>query len=225
MFDKIQNGFTKEFVGKDMYPAEYVIRIFKGKYPRLNLNKDMFCSQSICDVGCGQGRNMFFLADCGFKEVCGVEITKELVDYVNGKMSGRVLAKVGKNSSIPFPDSYFDFILSWNACYYMDDDLCFDKNVYELSRIAKPGANLVCSIPKKSCFIYKGSDPSDKQGYRIIRKDPFNLRNGSVLRMFEDENDITASFSEYFRDFVFASVEDDCFGFDYHWHLMVCTRK
>ena len=42
-------------------PAEYVIRIFKGKYPRLNLIKNSFKNKKICDIGCGCGRHMIFL--------------------------------------------------------------------------------------------------------------------------------------------------------------------
>ena len=88
----------------------------------------------------------------------------------------------------------------------------------------KKGGVLIFSIPKKTCFIYKNSEEA-KPGYQIIRNDPFNLRNGEILRMFEGEKDIELSFSEYFKDFIFGSIHDDCFGFEYHWHIGTCIRR
>ena len=43
--------------------------------------------------------------------------------------------------------------------------------------------------------------------------------------MFEDEEEIKKTFSPEFKDFIFGSIEDDCFGLNYHWHLIVCKRK
>ena len=40
------------------YPAEYVIRIFKGSYPKLNFDKKSYDGKKICDIGCGVGRNL-----------------------------------------------------------------------------------------------------------------------------------------------------------------------
>ena len=76
----------------------------------------------------------------------------------------------------------------------------------------------------KTCFIYHSSEKL-KKGYRIIRNDPFNVRNGEILRMFENENEIQKEFSGYFKNFIFGSIHDDCFGYDYHWHLVVCQKK
>ncbi len=100
----------------------------------------------------------------------------------------------------------------------------FQEYVKEFARVLKKDGYLILSIPKSTCFIYKDSEEL-KKGYRIIKNDPFNIRNGEVLRMFSSESEIKESFSEYFKDFVFASIHDDCFGFDYHWHLAVCRKK
>lgn len=114
-----------------MYPAEYVIRIFKGKYPRLNLSKDSFKNKKICDVGCGDGRHLVFLRKCGF-DVYGVEITEKIVNKVkNNLLKAKIDAdvRVGTNDNIPFKDNYFDYLLSWNACYYMGKQSDFSKYV------------------------------------------------------------------------------------------------
>lgn len=45
-----------------MYPGEYVIRIFKGNYPRHSFNQSAFPDSSILDVGCGDGRHLVFFS-------------------------------------------------------------------------------------------------------------------------------------------------------------------
>ena len=100
----------------------------------------------------------------------------------------------------------------------------FDVYVEEFATCLKTDGYLVLSIPKKTCFIYHDSEQLN-DGYQIIRNDPFNLRNGEVLRMFENEDEIKNVFSKYFKNFIFGSIQDDCFGFDYHWHLVICQKK
>lgn len=220
--------WTKDILNeKEMaFPSEYVIRIFKGSYPRLNFDKSSYGDKKICDIGCGDGRNLILLNQCGF-DTYGVELTEEIVNKVTSdlnKLNVRSEIRVGTNQNIPFDDDFFDFLLSWNSCYYMGENRDFSTHVKEFSRILKKDGYLILSIPKKTCFIYHGSEKL-KDGYQIIRNDPFNIRNGEVLRMFEDEKEIENEFSKYFKNFIFASVHDDCFGFDYHWHLVICQKE
>lgn len=220
--------WKKVFIeGKMAYPSEYVIRIFKGSYPRLNFDKSLFIDKKICDMGCGDGRNLVLLKQCGF-EVYGVEIAKDIVSKVKSNLKGVGIdcdVKTGTNDNIPFEDEFFNYMLSWNSCYYMGEERDFNEYVKEFARILKPDAYLVLSIPKKTCFIYKDSEILNNKGYQIIRNDPFNVRNGAVLRMFKDEFEIKNVFSKYFKNFIFSSIHDDCFGFNYHWHLAVCQKK
>ena len=223
-----KNEWTNFFAQSQMaYPSEPVIRLFKGEYPKLNLIKDSFVGKRICDIGCGDGRNLVLLKQVGF-DAYGAEITQPIVDKVVSNLnSGGIFdanVKVGTNDILPFESNFFDYLLSWNACYYMGESKDFDAYVKEFARVIKPEGYLVLSIPKKSCFIYHDSKTLTS-GYQIITNDPFNLRNGEVLRMFENEEDVENTFSTEFKDFVFGSIEDDYFGYDYHWHLVVCKRK
>lgn len=227
MSKKAEIKWTKSVLKNKMaYPSEYVIRIFRGEYPRLNLKKDSFKNKSICEAGCGDGRHLGLLKLCGF-DVFGVEINEEIVNKVKSNIQNLSIEadiRAGTNANIPFADDRFDYLLSWNACYYLGEQLNFDKNVEEFARVTKPEGYLVLSIPQKTCFIYHGSE-NWKDGYQIIRNDPFNIRNGEILRIFENEDEIQKTFSKYFKDFIFGSIHDDCFGFDYHWHLVICQRK
>ena len=77
----LKKQYNKSVVDKKdiAYPAEYVIRIFKGDYPKLKLSKNKFSNKKICDISCGDGRNLSFLHKCGF-DVFGTEITKTIVN-------------------------------------------------------------------------------------------------------------------------------------------------
>lgn len=223
-----RESWNKEILRAEMaWPAEYVIRMFKGKYPNLNLRENGYENKKICDMGCGDGRNLAVLKQCGF-DICGVEITDDIVERVRTNLGGigidDAVIKTGTNDNVPFEDECFDYFLSWNECYYMGNIENFEQYVNEFARVIKKDGYLVMSIPKKTCFIYEGSEEK-KKGYQIIRKDPFNTRIGEVLRMFENEEEIQEAFSSHFKNFVFGSIHDDCFGYNYHWHLVVCQKK
>jgi len=208
------------------YPCEYVIRIFKGKYPKLDLT-DKLKNRKICDIGCGDGRNIPLLLSCGLK-VSATEINLDIVNKVKSNLhmieKNKYTVKVGLNNDLPYKNGCFDFLLSWNVCYYMGNQMDFQKHVKEYSRILKRNGILVMSIPKKSCFIYKGSKKITG-GFSIIKNDPFKIRNGEILKIFQNEKDIEKEFSTNFCNFTFASIHDDCFGFEYHWHLVICHKK
>ena len=55
------------------YPPEYVIRMFKGVYPKLNLQRNGYSGKSILDIGCGDGRNIPLFKQLGFKYIAGTE--------------------------------------------------------------------------------------------------------------------------------------------------------
>jgi ubiquinone/menaquinone biosynthesis C-methylase UbiE len=209
------------------YPCEYVIRIFKGNYPKLNFNKNSFANKKILDIGCGDGRNIVFLKRCGFK-VYGGEISQKIVDKIKSNLKQECVSgievKVSTNDNISFPDVFFDYLLSWNACYYMQGRRNFDKYVKEFARVMKPGGYLVLSIPQKTSFIFKDSKKLTA-GYQTIKNDYFGSRNGEVFRIFKDEKEIEKTFSKYFKNFVFGSIHDDCFGLNYHWHMVICQKK
>jgi len=208
------------------YPCEYVIRIFKGKYPKLNL-ADKINQKRVCDIGCGDGRNIPLLISCGLK-VSATEVNNEIVEKVKSNLSNinksKYTIRVGLNNDLPFKNNYFDYLLSWNVCYYMGKERDFQRHVHEYSRVLKKDGTLILSIPKKSCFIYKGSKKI-AGGYSIIKNDPFKIRNGETLKIFQNEKDIEKEFSTNFYQFTFASIHDDCFGFNYHWHLVICRKK
>ena len=169
-------------------------------------------------MSCGDGRNLAFLNECGF-DIFGTEISKEIVNKTKKNLSNfkiKPTLKVGTNSEINFKDNFFDYVLSWNSIYYMGENLDFNSHVEEHARIM--------AIPKLAFHYFKGSKKV-KPGYCMIKNDPLKIRNGQVLRYFKNTNEIKTAFSKKFKNFIFGSIEDDCFGYDYHWYLVICQKK
>ena len=123
--NKLEKQYTNFYLKGDpqkSYPNEYVVRVFLGAYPDLSLDKN-YSGKKILDLGMGDGRNLRFMAEKGF-DVHGVEISEKICSHVKSsmdKLGMKAHIKVGKNDSIPFDNSYFDYIVSWNSSYYMGD--------------------------------------------------------------------------------------------------------
>jgi SAM-dependent methyltransferase len=217
---------SKKHRGKT-YPNEYVVRIFMGNYPRLNLDKSRYQNQRICDVGCGDGRNLVLFYDLGF-EAHGVEITEEIANETKSRLKTveniDATIRVGTNDSIPYEDNYFDYLLSWAACHYMGQQQDFGSHVREFARVLRPDGHLILLIPKPTHFIFKGSEKVCP-GYQLLRNDRVGIRNGQIFRMFEDEREIQTAFGESFDRFIMGSLENDCFGEELHAFLVVCQKR
>lgn len=130
------------------WPDTTLIRMMKGNWPECNFKKENYKKQKILDVGCGDASNFPLYKQCGFKEICGVEISDEICEIDNArinKMGINGSVKKGTNNTIPFEDGYFDFIVSWNAFYYMgwNENYCnLEEYVTEFSRCLKRGGGI-----------------------------------------------------------------------------------
>tara|TARA_B110001454_G_scaffold82403_1_gene79224 strand:+ start:57 stop:746 length:690 start_codon:yes stop_codon:yes gene_type:complete len=229
MISNVEKRWNKALLNKnnnDGYPSEYLIRIFKGDYPKLKLSKNSFLKKKICDISCGGGRNLTFLNACGF-DTYGTEISQTIVNNTKKNLSKfniKPVLKVGNNSTINFKDNFFDYLLSWSAIYYMGETLDFNSHVNEHARVLKKNGYLVMSIPQLSFSYFKGSKKLNSE-YCIIKNDNLKFRNGLTLRYFKNQSEIKKAFSKKFKNFIFGSVEDDCFGWNNNCHLVICQKK
>ena len=214
--------------GSEMaWPAEGVIRIFKGRFPDLTMPKPQVGAR-VLDVGCGDGRHLPLFQSIGL-EAAGAEISDDIVAHLKARMK-RVGAsadlRTGHAGSLPWQDATFDYLLSWNSCYYMSlTGRNFPRHVEEMARVLKPGGWIVCSIPKKGCFIFNGSEADTVEGYRIVRADYFGLRNGELMRCMDGRSDVEQAFSEHFKAFCHADIDMDWFGLAYRWHVFCAERR
>lgn len=201
-----------------MYPAEMVIRMFKGTYPNLNMDKPEQ-GDLIADIGCGDGRHIPLFRSLGM-EVIGTEISEEICD--------KVRLNIGEDPSVSIissmchdlqiPDAVCDYAIAWNSIYYMNAERPFSEHVSEMKRILKPNGWLIVSVPKyPDCFIFDDSKEHDDGKNITIISEYFGIRHGEVMRIFKGRYDLEYAFRPEFDNFYHADIDINCFGLRYSW--------
>lgn len=136
--------------------------------------------------------------------------------------------RVGTNDNIPFEQGAFDYLVSWNAMYYMgvpENHFNIETYVEEFARVLREGGIVIFSIPMPDHKIYKGADLLDEK-YVVIRNDSLNIRNGLVMRRFMSEIEIAEVFAPFFGNIEFGKLVDDFFGDnDAHWWVGYAIKK
>lgn len=227
MADDINSSYQRHYAERKqlkVYPTEFVVRTFLAKYPRLNFKKPQPGSK-VLDVGFGDGRNTGFLCDCGF-DVSAIEITEGIVEQGKERLSKLGYSadlRVGRNSSIPFEDGTFDYILACHCCYYCDEGQTLHDNLREYSRVLKKDGYLIASVANKSSYIFDGAKEL-ADGSMLVANDPYNNRNGYRLHAFSTTAAIEKYFSPTFKNFSFGSAENDYYGISEKVFWVVCQK-
>ena len=217
--------FYAKRAGPKVYPTEFVVRTFLANYPLLNFRKPN-AGDRVLDVAFGDGRNTILLCDQGLA-VSGTEITQGIVDQTKGRLQQLGYdadLRVGRNSSIPFEDGYFDYILACHCCYYCDEGDVFADNLREYARTMKSGAYLVASVACQSSYIFKDAVALPDGSFKIIR-DPYGNRDGYRLHAYADKEEIQEYFSPWFENFSFGFADNDYYGISERVFWVVCQKS
>jgi SAM-dependent methyltransferase len=226
--DNINSRYERYYAGRSsakVYPTEFVVRTMLAQYPNLKFKKPG-PGNSILDVGFGDGRNTAFLCDCGLN-VSGIEITQGIVDQTRSRMAQHGHhpdLRVGRNSSIPFEDGTFDYILACHCCYYCDEGQTLHDNLTEYCRVLKQGGFLIASVANKSSYIFDGAKALP-DGSMLVANDPYNNRNGYRLHAFSTTPEIEQYFAPSFSNFSFGAADNDYYGISERVFWVVCQKS
>jgi SAM-dependent methyltransferase len=104
----------------------------------------------VLDYGCGGGEIVKLLRAreveaFGCDTFYGAAIYSELE---NSALWGMAIVKMEENK-IPFPDNYFDFLVSNQVIEHVED---LDKTLAEFQRVLKPGGQFLTIFPDKSTW-------------------------------------------------------------------------
>jgi ubiquinone/menaquinone biosynthesis C-methylase UbiE len=224
----IDNNYEQFYAQREsvkVYPTEFVLRTFLAKYPNLNFRKPIF-GERVLDIAFGDGRNTVFLCEQGYA-VSGIEITEGIVRQTKKrleKLGYEADLRVGRNSKMPFPDGYFDYLLACHCCYYCDDGETFADNMKEYARVMKPGAWLVASLACRSSYIFNNAIALEDGSFRI-QSDPYNNRVGYRLQGFSTKDQIQSYLSPWFVQFSFGFADNDFYGVSERVYWVVCQKR
>jgi len=223
------SNYYRSLTDSYLFPNEFVVRAFLGTYPNLSMSRD-YRGKRVCDVSCGDGRNLVLLHRLGL-ELHATEVTPEICDITRRRLlehkeQVRVDIHPGTNLSLPFADRHFDYMLSWNACYYMESEQSsIVDHVSEYARIMKPGGYLVCSVPAPDCFTLEGAEELGSDLIRINTSSRWKMLNGMLYYRFRSFAHIAEVFGSRFADFQTARIHDDCFGITLSYFIFVCRAR
>jgi len=114
-------------------------------YTRYKLAADLISGKDALEVGCGSGIGLKYLSRFG-RRVIGGEIDPALLTLASEHCGGKA-SVVGLDAhQLPFKDSSFDYVIFYEAIYYLRNALRF---VAETRRILRPGGKLIISSVNK----------------------------------------------------------------------------
>lgn len=101
--------------------------------------------QRILDAGCGTGQVTRALQErCPTASLTGVDASSAMLERAAGRGRWAELARVDLDGPLPFPDRWFDAIVSSNVLYSLPRP---GFTLGELGRVMKPGGRLVLATP------------------------------------------------------------------------------
>lgn len=221
---EMSDSYLEKYSAWSRLPAEYFVRIMKGKYPRLNLSDWYTTGDKVLDAACGDGRHFSYLLNMGFN-VYGYEVNDNIItvakEKINASYSYKIGDKIKKGTSkrIPFPNAFFQGIISWNQLYYLEEKDDFQLHLEEIRRVSTRNTWFVASFPMPSCFIYDKAIHIDENVIKV-QDDYFNCRNNTLMWKFKSKEHVWNVFSPLMHELVIGEQVDDCFGLNYHWYLV-----
>jgi len=118
---KQQEFFKKAYdLGSQRVPSGYgwPMEIDPQQLKFLNIVKQSTSSGNALDIGCGQGRHTFMLAENGF-DAYGIDFLERPVVEAQDKAKNEKLQnihfKVMDVLDLDFPDNFFEVILDWSV--------------------------------------------------------------------------------------------------------------
>jgi len=200
-----------------MWPSENLVRMFMGSYiPDLDMR---YRGRSVLDVGCGNGNNLIFLGTLGLR-LFGTEVAEGLVKQTVSDLAVRGLdasIQVGTNRDLPFPDSSFDYLVSWNVIHYEDSDADVRSALREYRRVVKPGGRFFLSTTGPAHLLIRESESIQPHVYRVSREGDF--RAGHSHYCFETADYLREMCEAEFRDVLVGRSTESLFTETLDWLL------
>ncbi|MFA5074959.1 MAG: class I SAM-dependent methyltransferase [Candidatus Babeliales bacterium] len=123
----------------------------------------------ILEAGCGLGRAVKYFYDKGYKNICGIELNKDSVVYLNNFFPELNVIH-GNILNMPYEKNYFDVILSYGVIEHFENGSI--EPMLSMYNCLKPGGIAIVTVPsfnfiRKSLYFFSFFD---FRKYNLIRK-------------------------------------------------------
>ncbi len=100
-------------------------------------------SDRVLDAGAGAGRNLHCFVEHGV-QVFGTDRNPGAVEQLRQNYQGIPADhfQIASVEDMPFPDAYFDHIISSAVLHFAESELHFDQMIAEMLRVLRPGGSL-----------------------------------------------------------------------------------
>lgn len=205
-----------------LWPVEAMVKVFFGNY--LENKPKLERGMKVLDIGCGFGNNLLPFYVKGLK--ChGVEISQEIVDVAVQALAGRSIHdmefKVGNNRSLPYPDDFFDILISNNVIHYESSEENILKAFLEYKRVLKKGGTLFLMTVGPEHTIYKRAKYLGEQRNQIS---DFDFRNGEIYFYFDNERKLKFYTEKFFNQVEVGRVTERFTKLDLDFLISVSTK-
>lgn len=153
--------------------------------------------KSFLDIGCGLGRNTFYMSSRGF-EVTAADLSDYAVNSVKKEAEERglkVTALIADALKLPFSDCSFDCIMAYHSVYHTDT-AGMKKVISELKRVLKPNGELFISFLSKNTDSFLNLPASRRLDGNTALKDEYEAGK-NVPHFYADLNDLKRLLKEF----------------------------
>jgi ubiquinone/menaquinone biosynthesis C-methylase UbiE len=201
--DKWGKEFQQEIrIGQyPKYPNEVMLKALFGGSNYFSVSEKPQSNWRVLDVGRGFANNLIPFSELGC-ECHGIDITLYIVNLTKKVVTERGIkaeVQVGSNRAIPYPDSYFDLLLSLSTLHYEGGELNVMAALHEYKRVLKPNgiAFIVTTGP-----VHDIQTKAKTLGQHQYIVQNFDFRDGEKMFFFDSEN-----YLSYYCSKSFSTVE------------------
>lgn len=149
-------------------------------------------SDTILEIGFGNGRLIKLAAQHKCKKICGIDISPDMIAVakVTNKhyiLKNKVELKFGDIKRIPFPNNSFNIIYTVNTLYFWED---INNSLLEINRVLVGDGIFINAYFSSKRFANTFSSELQFRQYDItFLKNEYNKSGLNILKIIERNND------------------------------------